>query len=60
MVMIVTGQRGQATHTEMLGPAFRTRTDVWPSMRFAKDVTVPTDCWVNFVVSYTMLVWYIN
>jgi hypothetical protein len=44
---------------EMLGPTFRARTDIQPSMRFAKDVTVPTDCWVNFVVSYAMLVWYI-
>ena len=28
----------------MLGPPFRTRTDIWPSMMFAMDVTEPIGC----------------
>jgi hypothetical protein len=44
-------------HTEMLGSAFRTRTDIRSYMMFAKDVT---DCWLSFIVSYALLVWYIN
>jgi len=35
----------------MLGPGFRARTGLQSSMRFAKFVTVPTEWWLNFVVS---------
>jgi hypothetical protein len=31
-------------HPKMLQPPFRTRTDIWPSTKFAKDVTEHTGC----------------